>query len=51
MKATTGAEAEAVAKAAAETMWRDDGASRALGMEILEVGPGRARLAMTIRPD
>jgi len=51
MKATTGAEAEAVAKAAAETMWRDDGASRALGMEILEVGPGQAKLAMTIRPD
>ena len=43
-------DADAIAQAAAEVMWRDDSASRDLGMEILEVGPGRARLAMTIRP-
>lgn len=43
-------DAEAIAQAAAEAMWRGDSASRDLGMEILEVGPGRARLAMTIRP-
>lgn len=42
-------DADAIAQAAAEAMWRDDSASRDLGMEILEVGPGRARLAMTIR--
>lgn len=29
-------------------MWRDDRASQGMGMEILEVGAGRARLAMTV---
>ena len=32
-------------------MWAGDAASRALGMRILEVGPGRAVLAMTVRDD
>ena len=36
------------ARLSAEAMWSDDQASRGLGMEILEVGPGRARLAMTV---
>jgi acyl-CoA thioesterase len=40
-----------LARACAEAMWRDDDASRGLGMEILEVRPGYARLAMTIKPD
>jgi acyl-CoA thioesterase len=30
-------------------MWADDRASRALGMEILDIAPDRATLAMTIR--
>ena len=38
-----------VARSCAEAMWADDRASRALGMEILEIAPGRATLAMTIR--
>jgi acyl-CoA thioesterase len=32
-------------------MWAGDRASQALGMEILEVGPGRAVLRMTVRED
>lgn len=35
----------------AELMWADDEASRALGMRLVEVTPGRAVLAMRIRPD
>jgi acyl-CoA thioesterase len=37
-----------VARRSAEAMWADDNASRGLGMEILEIGPGYAKLAMTI---
>ena len=44
-------DAEAVARRSAATMWAQDGASRAMGMELLEVGPGRARLRMAVRPD
>ena len=40
-----------VARRSAETMWAGDTASRALGMRIVEVGPGRAVLAMTVRDD
>jgi acyl-CoA thioesterase len=40
-----------LARACAEAMWQDDDASRGLGMEILEVKAGYARLAMTIKPD
>ena len=40
-----------VAEESAAVMWRDDAASRALGMEILSVGPGTATLGMTVRPD
>ena len=32
-------------------MWAGDAASQALGMRIVEVGPGRAVLAMTLRDD
>jgi len=32
-------------------MWDHDPASRALGMALLELGPGRAVVAMTVRPD
>jgi acyl-CoA thioesterase len=41
---------EAVARLSAEAMWADDNASRALGMEIVSVGPGAATLAMTVAP-
>ena len=32
-------------------MWEDDRASQALGMQVVEVGPGRAVLTMTVRDD
>src|SRR4051812_13396192 len=35
----------------ARQMWADDPASRALGMELRELGPGRAVVAMSVRPD
>lgn len=41
----------ALAKAAAEVMWRDDNASKWLGMRIEEVRPGYARLSMTVTPN
>jgi acyl-CoA thioesterase len=37
-----------IARRSAEAMWADDRASRGLGMELIEVRPGGARLAMTI---
>lgn len=40
--------ADDIARASAEAMWASDTASRALGMEIVEVGPGRATLTMTV---
>ncbi len=43
--------AQKIAEAARDAMWAEDRASQALGMEVLEVGPGRARLRMIVRPD
>ena len=40
--------AEALARRCAAAMWKDDGASRGLGMDLVEVGPGRARLEMAV---
>src|SRR5262245_58980648 len=37
-----------IARLSAEAMWADDKASQGLGMEVLEVGPGRAKLAMRL---
>ena len=42
---------EEIASRSAAAMWADDRASRALGMELRDVGPGRAELAMTVRDD
>ena len=42
---------EEIASRSAAAMWADDHASRALGMELRDVGPGRAELAMTVRAD
>ena len=42
---------QAIAEAAAQAMWAEDRASRALGMELVSVGPGRASLRMTVRAD
>jgi acyl-CoA thioesterase len=35
----------------ARQMWADDPASRALGMDLTELAPGRAVVAMRVRPD
>ncbi|MCG8360391.1 MAG: hydroxyphenylacetyl-CoA thioesterase PaaI [Kiloniellales bacterium] len=39
---------EALAKACAKTMWRDDLASQKLGMRLEAVAPGEARISMTV---
>ena len=42
---------EEIATRSAAAMWADDRASQALGMELREVGPGRAVLSMTVTDD
>ena len=42
---------DTIARACADAMWAEDDASKGLGMEIVEIGPGYATLAMTVRPD
>lgn len=43
--------AEEIAAETTRAMLADDAASRMMGMEVLEVRPGYARLSMKIRPD
>jgi acyl-CoA thioesterase len=40
-----------LARATAEAMYDADACSRALGMQLLEVRPGYARLSMAVRPE
>ena len=40
-----------LARACADAMWKEDDASKGLGMEIVDIGPGRATLTMTVRPE
>ncbi len=44
-------DAHAIAVAACQAMWEADLASQAMGMELIEIGPGRARLRMRVRAD
>jgi acyl-CoA thioesterase len=44
------ADPQRVADACAAAMWADDNASRDLGMRIVRIGPGEARLEMPVRP-
>jgi acyl-CoA thioesterase len=39
-----------LARACAEAMWKEDDASKGLGMEILQIKPGEATLTMTVKP-
>ena len=39
-----------LARACAEAMWKEDDASRGLGMEIVDVRSGEATLTMTVEP-
>ncbi|WP_426435124.1 hydroxyphenylacetyl-CoA thioesterase PaaI [Bradyrhizobium genosp. P] len=41
---------EDLARACAEAMWNEDDASKGLGMEIVEIKPGLAVMAMTVQP-
>ena len=43
--------ADEVARRSADAMWAGPRASQGLGMEILDVGPGRATLRMTVTED
>jgi acyl-CoA thioesterase len=41
---------EDLARACADAMWKDDDASSGLGMKIVDIGPGRATLSMSVQP-
>jgi acyl-CoA thioesterase len=41
--------AQQIAEATRDAMWANDRAAKALGIEVLAVGPGSATLAMTVR--
>ena len=43
-------DAESSAERVAATMWAADRASQGLGMALEDVGPGQARMAMTVGP-
>ena len=40
-----------LAQSAVQSLYRTDRASQALGLEIIDVAPGRVRVEMTVRPD
>jgi acyl-CoA thioesterase len=44
-------DAQSIAEASRDAMWRDDRASRLLGIEVLAVGPGSATLRMAVREE
>jgi acyl-CoA thioesterase len=48
---TTALSEQQVATRAAEALWAGDAASRALGMEVTDVAPGRATVRMAVRED
>jgi phenylacetic acid degradation protein PaaD len=48
---TDAATAVTLARRCAEAMWRDDLASKGLGMTLDAVGPGSARVSMTVGDD
>lgn len=47
----TDAAAQTLAERVRDGMWRNDRASRALGMEVRAIAPGRATLCMAVRED
>lgn len=46
--ASAEAEADALARRCADAMWSSDRASQRLGMELIEISAGRARLSMPV---
>ncbi|HEV2228352.1 MAG TPA: hydroxyphenylacetyl-CoA thioesterase PaaI [Steroidobacteraceae bacterium] len=51
MSKSSAERAQQVAEQSAQALYQRDRASQALGMRLVEVRPGRARVAMTVRPD
>ena len=51
MPSITNVTAQQLAEACRDAMWKDDRASRGLGMQVAEVGPGSATLTMAVRED
>ena len=49
--AVDAAQAQRIAERAADAMWERDRASQGLGMRVVSVGPGVAKLAMRVRVD
>jgi acyl-CoA thioesterase len=45
------ADAAGAVRRAVEALYAGDHAAQALGIEVIQVGPGRARIAMTVRRD
>lgn len=43
--------AQETARRCADVMWSDDNASRSLGMELVDIAPGRATIRMVVRED
>lgn len=50
-KSAHGLDPHALAEAVRRRMFENDAASQGLGMQIEAVGPGYARIAMTVRPE
>lgn len=50
-RAAAAKDAHAIAEAVRQGMLRDDAATQALGMHVEAIGPGYARVSMTVRPD
>jgi len=48
---TSGLSPQEVAQRSAEALWAGDTGSRGLGMEVVDVAPGRATVQMTVRED
>lgn len=48
MKVAKSLSPDQLARVCADIMWKEDNASSGLGMEIIDIGAGRATLAMTI---
>ena len=50
MRSTTSLSPDDLARACADSMWKEDSASSGLGMEILDMKAGSATMAMTVKP-
>ena len=48
---TTSDAAQALAQRVRDTMFSSDNAAKALGMQVTDIGPGRASVTMTVRAD